>query len=743
MRSMGELRKLDAQLAALARVEASLRLRLGQALEVLSRGGVFALGFSSLAAYALERCERSGRWVEGARCLARRIEPLSQLRRGVACGQVSWSMAELIARVAQPEEEARWLEAAASHTVREMRGLVRNAMASERAAGRDRAEANRAGGAESTAKSTTAAASAADKLPAAGNVSTSVADASASAADASAIEDEDEDDSEEMCTLVCTVDREEAWLFEATRHLLEHLGERDSNAQIEALLAEGQITLLAALPRGTLDVDASTRLDTKQQHGRELQRWRSAAEVRCEERVREAIRNGPGAGLNSSVGSQSQSAAALGLQPLEAVTARELDETVRTLCRALARHELELSQAALRFHRADGWRQLGYATEAQYARERLGISRSSFIARRSLASRLESLPQVAEALGTAQLGVEAALQVVRIATPLSQRAWVQRARQRTIKHLREDVAAALTAVRLSGTLNCPPPEGEEIDRFCELERAVVSGTVCRGAAGSPSAVPVDGAPPAEMSNGVSSAPGSSAPGSSAPGSSAPGSSAPGSSAAAPRTARGEGAVDRAVDGAATADPRYAWRAMLQSLSQWLERGLESVQMSAAPAAEAATAPAASRSIATAGRVRLRLRLTRSTYTWWRGLEAQARRRLPRGMSWLKFLCLSLWRGWQHLLGTDVAYGQIYLRDRYRCTSPVCSRQDVTPHHLKFRSAGGGDEDDNVAAVCTWCHLCGIHGGSIRAAGTAGNIHWELGAPNDPCLVVDGRERRAA
>jgi hypothetical protein len=125
------------------------------------------------------------------------------------------------------------------------------------------------------------------------------------------------------------------------------------------------------------------------------------------------------------------------------------------------------------------------------------------------------------------------------------------------------------------------------------------------------------------------------------------------------------------------------------------------------------------------------------------MEAHARRWLPRGMSWLKFLCLSFWQGWRQMVGADVAYGQIYLRDLYRCASPVCGRQDVTPHHLHFRSAGGSDEDDNVAAVCTCCHLFGIHGGRIRAAGTAGCIHWELGAHGDPCLVVHGRQRRAA
>ena len=43
-------------------------MRPGQVLEVLSRKAhCHTLGFSSVAAYALERCERSVRWVEGAR----------------------------------------------------------------------------------------------------------------------------------------------------------------------------------------------------------------------------------------------------------------------------------------------------------------------------------------------------------------------------------------------------------------------------------------------------------------------------------------------------------------------------------------------------------------------------------------------------------------------------------------------------------------------------------------------------
>src|SRR3954469_25766690 len=98
MARMGDLERLDETLASLARGEAALRLRLGQLLEVVGRGAVFELGFSSLGAYAVERCERSVRWAEAARCLARRLDELPQLRLAVATAKVSWSMGELLAR---------------------------------------------------------------------------------------------------------------------------------------------------------------------------------------------------------------------------------------------------------------------------------------------------------------------------------------------------------------------------------------------------------------------------------------------------------------------------------------------------------------------------------------------------------------------------------------------------------------------------------------------------------------------
>ncbi|MBW2381517.1 MAG: hypothetical protein JRG70_18580, partial [Deltaproteobacteria bacterium] len=70
-----EIAQLDEELYRLARGAGRLRLRIGQALHRLGEG-VHELGFSTLGAYALERCCRGGRWAAESRTLARRLESL-------------------------------------------------------------------------------------------------------------------------------------------------------------------------------------------------------------------------------------------------------------------------------------------------------------------------------------------------------------------------------------------------------------------------------------------------------------------------------------------------------------------------------------------------------------------------------------------------------------------------------------------------------------------------------------------
>ena len=103
-----EVTQLDTELHRLARGAGRLRLRIGQALHRLA-DGIHDLGFSTLGAYALERCNRGGRWAAETRTLARRLQSLPHLTEALESGSIGWSMAELLARHATPQTEAALL----------------------------------------------------------------------------------------------------------------------------------------------------------------------------------------------------------------------------------------------------------------------------------------------------------------------------------------------------------------------------------------------------------------------------------------------------------------------------------------------------------------------------------------------------------------------------------------------------------------------------------------------------------
>jgi len=108
---------------------------------------------------------------------------------------------------------------------------------------------------------------------------------------------------------------------------------------------------------------------------------------------------------------------------------------------------------------------------------------------------------------------------------------------------------------------------------------------------------------------------------------------------------------------------------------------------------------------------------------------------------LSYVCRTFWWVWGPSLGVSDKWEMVYRRDGYRCASPVCRRRDVTLHHLQYRSAGGGDDGDNVLSVCAWCHLEGEHGGRLKVRPPSGMPRWELGRSGQgPVVVVTGRER---
>jgi hypothetical protein len=194
-------------------------------------GGDHALGFSSIEAYALERCERSASWTQKARGLARRLERLPVIEDALISGSLSWSMAAVLATVASPDDAELWLAEAARRTVREMKALVLERR-----------------GAVDEVKSLEA--------------------------------------EEELRTLTLTVSREDAWCFEQAKLLGRHMGEGTHADVVFGLVAESTGTLCSELPNQATQLADDNSMDPQRAWEAELARMRAEAEVRCESHFR-------------------------------------------------------------------------------------------------------------------------------------------------------------------------------------------------------------------------------------------------------------------------------------------------------------------------------------------------------------------------------------------------------------------------------------------------------------------------
>jgi hypothetical protein len=157
-----------------------------------------------------------------------------------------------------------------------------------------------------------------------------------------------------------------------------------------------------------------------------------------------------------------------------------IDRLLRELSRELVVREVDNGRMLDAFFSADGWRRLGYATAAQYARERLGTSLSSIKSKRHLARRLSQLRFLAEAVERGELGYEAARLVASVATRETEMLWVARAKGRTVRHLRDELdVAALLARWSKGASAVPRPD------FCAA--CLVGGSEGRSGKGHASA----------------------------------------------------------------------------------------------------------------------------------------------------------------------------------------------------------------------------------------------------------------
>ncbi len=133
-----------------------------------------------------------------------------------------------------------------------------------------------------------------------------------------------------------------------------------------------------------------------------------------------------------------------------------------------------------------------------------------------------------------------------------------------------------------------------------------------------------------------------------------------------------------------------------------------------------------------------LRVREDLAEFWELLKGVFLRERP-AERFVRYLLDALWDTWADSVEVGTAYQDVYLRDRYRCASPTCERRDVTPHHVVFRSQGGGEERTNLISLCSSCHLDLLHAGRLKAVGEAPELVWVFG--REPVLSVDGRAIR--
>ena len=641
------LTHLDTELHRLSRGAGRLRLRIGQALHRLD-DGIHDLGFSTLGAYALERCNRGGRWAAETRTLARRLQSLPLLTKALESGAIGWSMAELLARHATPQTEAALLQIASDKTVQAMR-IALTPQGSP----------------------------------------------------------DPPDDDDLTRTLSLTLPIEEAWALEATRMMVDHMDGKSTGAHfLESLLAEATIPLLdltaPAQPQATDQTDQAAQAQATEQTEQTEQADQAQATEQADQTDITAEMEAEHTAwraqmqrlqhLQAEAELQSHPAVATDPNPGEAPDADDLptglealDARIRHYSAELASRDLFFGRIAQRFLALRGWQALGFATEAHYARERLGMSRASLRSKVSLARRSQGLDHVADALQQGHIGFEAAQLLTRIATPTTERAWLTRATRRTFKHLREEVQAVEMATRYTGQADCSPPSEEHINQMQALERAILSGELLRRVIRNLELDPTESVQPTPVQISVTR----------------------NNEPLAVRTS--ETSEDEAQN-----DP---------------------VQISGSPEDESPTEPV-QMSVAR-GKVTLRIRVPGDVLLYYRQLERLHRQKLP-NESFIKFLCLNFWQTWVPTLGVSDKWEAIYRRDCYRCTNPVCHQRNITLHHVKYRANGGTDAPNNLTSPCAFCHLEGEHGGRLKILPPGSDPTWLLG--RHPIIKVHRRER---
>ena len=118
--------EIERRLVALVRSTGPLRVAMAEIARWLVHKRAWErLGYARLGDYVDERTGRSARSVQDLARVGESFDSLPRLRAALVNGKLGWTKVRLIARVAKPDDEVRWIEHARAVTAQELSREVR------------------------------------------------------------------------------------------------------------------------------------------------------------------------------------------------------------------------------------------------------------------------------------------------------------------------------------------------------------------------------------------------------------------------------------------------------------------------------------------------------------------------------------------------------------------------------------------------------------------------------------------
>jgi hypothetical protein len=127
----------------------------------------------------------------------------------------------------------------------------------------------------------------------------------------------------------------------------------------------------------------------------------------------------------------------------DAATSREwqrIDRELRALAKRRSALDAEEAQLLARAVRGEIWRRLGRASLHEYLEDVLGYSPRQATERVRIATALEDLPELADALANGELHFSAIRELTRVATRATEQAWLDDARGKNLRQIEQAVA---------------------------------------------------------------------------------------------------------------------------------------------------------------------------------------------------------------------------------------------------------------------------------------------------------------